>query len=269
MEGNRCEAKIKELFEAIYGRYSSLEEFVEDANVPLSFLEALERRNWESLPEMVYVKAFLKKICVKLGLDAEEMIRAVSECVSDKEIKPEIVSIPVKRSTLRVGIGKFTFAFVLVLLLLSAFFVYKILRVGRVVGKAAKVTTNSSNSTAEATVRVSTAVNSTERVGDSHKEIEGKSETRKAEVVQLPKLVVISKDGVSWYRWSCPDINLKKQGFVNMGEKKEFSVNGTCRIKLGNPEVVVLEFGGKEYSYSGNKPLLLEVSPSGINVVRR
>ena len=269
MEGNRCEAKIKELFEAIYSRYSSLEEFVEDANVPLSFLEALERQDWEALPEMVYVKAFLKKICGKLGVDAGEMIQAISECVSDKEIKPEIVSIPVKRSALRVGIGRFTFAVVIILLLLSAFFVYKILKVGRVVGKAAKVTTNSTNFTAKAEVKASIVDNATESVEESQRKIERKPEVRKVEVVKPSKLVVISKDGVSWYRWSCPDINLKKQGFVNMGEKKEFSVNGTCRIKLGNPEAVVLRFGGKEYTYSGNKPLLLEVSSGGINVVRR
>ena len=249
MEEKPCEAVIREIFKRIEERYGSVEEFAKKIAVSPNFLRLLKEERWDDMPEAIYVKAFIKKIAGALGMDAERVIDALYQCFSDKDLKTEISSIEVTKTSSRV------------------FKWFSVVLIFALIGVAAGLFYVHERLKSNMRVLTEKTLNKTFAV----KEVPASSgnETKTQNIPSLETGFTLSlkaTGGDSWYRWVNGD--KKREGFIRDGEEREFMCARKCLLKLGRPSVVSILFGGKLLRFPFNNPCLLKVTPQGIEVLR-
>ena len=256
MEKSPCEAILEEIFAKIEERYASLEDFAARVNVPYSFLLLFREGRWESMPEPVYVKGFLKKISDALGMDADTVISAFSQCLEERDVSTSIEDISIKKST-----SSYVFRWSLVVFLFGLVAIVAYLVFGAKTFRWSFVKTKE-KAVPSANVTVST-VQPPEEVEASQVQTEEKHEEKR--VVGGFTVSVTAKDDRSWFRWVGGE---KLQGFIEPGTEKNFFCNKTCILKLGKPSAVEVIYKGSKLFLPYKKPVTLEFSEEGVKVLK-
>ncbi len=251
MEERPCEEVVRELFDRIEKSYESLEEFAQKANVPVSFLDALKRGDWSSMPEAVYVKGFLKNIAHTLGIEEEELVSSLSSCIAMRAKETEVTAVSVKRRSVSVASGLFVIVVVLVAMVAALLYL-----------KGAFVVRDVLKPRVEAPLAPK-EYNATEAASFAAKNATGNA-TAVSERGEYSVVEVEGVSGRSWYRWSGDET---KEGFVNRGQRVSFRCSSNCTLKLGNPKAVRITFNGNTLVFPFNRPCLFRVSAKGIELL--
>ncbi len=244
MEERPCERKIREVFERIAQKYASLEEFARKAVVPVSFLEALRDGRWECMPEAVYIKGFLRRISEELDMNYSELEEAISQCIINKDISPDISSVKVNRRGLRIS-----HTWIISVLILLTAFLLVVYYYGWSIKSENKNVSASKNMASYSSGNFS----SSNITGSNNATVPS-------------KLVVDVIRGKCWYRWV--DGSKVDIGFFTNGTVEFICRSLGCYLKLGRPEAVRLRYKGKVWTFHGTKPILLKITNSTVEVLR-
>jgi len=245
MEESLCDKVSQLLKERREELGLTIEELAQKAKVPSSIIEAFEKKDWDNLPEPVYVKGFLKKMCRVLELDEKEILDMFLSCELSRRSAPEIKRVSItKEKSVKIPV-------VLVFLLLIvggiAFFMYVgkpfVHRYKKVGGVVSANRSESSNATAVKVENGSIASPEGNVTGNSSIE-EKASVGREADEGFKFTITIKAVKGKSWY-YLVVDGSNKRQGFIKKGESIDIKCKRVCSIKFGKPSVIEI-YKGKE-----------------------
>ena len=95
VESNEAPGKyLKQLREL---QQKSVKEMAAELGVSVSQLQALEENNKEELPAPIYVKSYIKRYCVCLGVSESEISSVLAEIA--KEVLPTLNRVSIKQNT--------------------------------------------------------------------------------------------------------------------------------------------------------------------------
>ncbi len=265
MAENLCE-KISEILKARRNELGlTPEELSRKAKVPLSVIEALERKEWDNLPEPVYVKGFLKKLCNVLGLDEKEMMEMFLSCELSRGVTPEIKGISISKK--KKG-AKISIAFiVLVLLLVGASLFYMFLQETKIYEEAPSITHKSQvqNGTFENRLASTGGITSFSANQSEEKKV---AENQIKTFGEPPKVTFTVKatGGRSWY-YLVVDGAKGRQGFIEDGEIMEIRCRKFCSIKFGKPSVIEIYKGKEKILLPFDRPYTVVFTPDSFKIL--
>lgn len=229
----------------------SLEQAENETKIRKKYLEALERDDFDVLPGWFYVRSFLRTYARYLGLDAEELLQHLNECVPGgvPPVEPQAAAPSVAdRSNDRKlrGVLFVAIAFLVAVVLMIGFFIMS--------GKnGEKVPQGNGRNTIEKRSDALPGLNDgDERVrGERHLESDGSIENsvapRSREEVELV-LVVVSQR--CWMQ-VLVDGRKEFEGTVAAGEERVFKGKEKIALRLGNAGAVKVIFNGQELGFLG------------------
>jgi cytoskeletal protein RodZ len=243
----------EKLQEARRRKGKSLKEIENILRIRASYLEALEKDNFEKIPGFAYAKAFLKSYANYLGLDAESLVSEL-EKVYKKEPLPsfpqrrEIVSMPRNKRWIWLAIS---IAFLVLALIIFQPFSSK------------KPPPTKEKLTIEKEIQQTPALETTptEEATESAVEIEEATEaistTYTPVVGEKLKLSVNTVGTECWLR-IITDGERAFEGILVEGESREWEATETITVRVGSPKAVELEINGEP----------IEI-PSGVGVFEK
>jgi len=247
----------------------SVEQLAQQAKVPRSIVEAFERKDWDSLPEPVYVKGFLKKLCRVLGLDEKEIVDMFSSCELSRRSAPEIKRVSVTREkSFRVPV---IFVILLALFLGGALFLYWgkpwfYKRGSSAVTSSANESYSKGESVEPENGSENETSNATGEIAEVREEKTSLNETAETEDNEGFSIVIKAVRGKSWYSLVV-DNRKKRQGFIRKGESIDIRCREICSVKFGKPSAVEIYKGDEKILLPFDRPYTVVFTPDSFRIL--
>jgi len=250
----------EKLQEARRRKGKTLKEIENILRIRASYLEALEKDDFEKIPGFAYAKAFLKSYATYLGLNAEDLVREL-EKVYRKEPPP---SFPREREVFPASKNKrwiwlaVSIAFLVLALIIFQPFSSKKkpppkeeISLEKEIQKTPSLETTPTETettpTQEATESTAGVEEATETIPTTYTPVSGEKLRLSVNTVGARCWLRVITDGEKVF-----------EGILVEGETKEWEATETITVRVGSPQSVEIELNGKP----------IEI-PSGVGVYEK
>lgn len=213
----------------------TLEQAEEETKIRKFYLRALEEDNFSVMPAQVYAVGFLRKYCLFLGIDSEDMISRYKQLAGGTKREEDNPSAPVTATyhekppfISRVSTRNLAAAlvFLVIVLWLGSY--------------ASDYLANRATEKQKPGVKPPVTVKNPPKTEE------------KPPVVQPQGVkLVLTGTGLCWYQVQV-DSGAPEQGMIKSGETREYAAQDKISLKLGNAGGAKVAVNGKEPTYLGS-----------------